>query len=194
MNEDLPFVCAESSGVPILLCPAEIAEYWEGINEPRNGRIIEADFYLNSPHGTHVDYDRACDAANEYVSTIQIGSGKALIFGEEIPTMYWIASDAFNGGYALTWLFLPEKEKRDNLSYKELVKSLPEKFFSDTKQLVTCSDKGFLLFPSTHAPIDGDYFEYVEINCPAGIYGASLGFHETPDTSIRIIKIQHQDS
>jgi hypothetical protein len=194
MDENLPFVCAENSSVPILLCPVEIAEYWEGINEPSNGRIIEADFYLNSPNGPHIDYDRACDAANEYVSTIQIGPGEALIFGEEIPTMYWVASDTFTGGYALTWLFLPAKEERENLSYRELVESLPYSFFSDTKQTVTCSDKGFLLFPSTHALVDNDYFESVEINCPAGVYGASLGFYETPDTSIRIIKIQRQNS
>jgi hypothetical protein len=193
MNQSLHFVCAESSGVPILLCPAEIAEYWEGINDPSNGRIVEAKFHLNGPYGAHIDYDRACDAANEYVSTIRIGSGEAFVFGEEIPTMYWIHSDTFVGGYALTWLFLPEKRNHENLSYQELVKTLPDDFFSDTKQTVTCSGKGFLLFPSTHAPIDGDYFEYVKINCPAGTYGASLGFYETPDTSIRLIKIQRQD-
>jgi len=51
-----------------------------------------------------------------------------------------------------------------------------------------------LLFPSTHALIDGEYFEFVEIELPAGEYIAALGFYEIPDTSIRIIKIQRQYS
>ncbi|MGI4737171.1 MAG: hypothetical protein ACRYG7_18545 [Janthinobacterium lividum] len=120
MNEDLPFVCAESSGVPILLCSAEIAEYWEGINEPRNGRVIEADFDLNGPNGVHVDYDRACDLASNYVNTIQIGPGEALLLGEEIPSMYWIQSESFDGGYLVTWVHLSGEEEPD---YRALIKS-----------------------------------------------------------------------
>jgi hypothetical protein len=190
MNEDLLFMCAESSGVPILLCPVEIASYWEGTNEPSDGRVIEADFNLNGPIGIRVDYDRACDVATDYINTIQIGPGKALILGQEIPSMYWIQSETFDGGYLATWVYLPSDEELD---YRALVKSLPSGFFSDPVHTAICSDKGFLLFPSTQAPVDGGYFQYVKINCAAGIYGASLGFYETPDTNIRIIKIQHQD-
>jgi hypothetical protein len=190
MNEGLKFVCAESSGVPILLCPAEFAEYWEGINEPRNGRIIEAKFDLNGPDGIHVDYDRACDAAVDYVNTIQIGPSQALIFGEELPSMYWVASDNFVGGYFVTWLYIAEGKLPD---FRALIASLPNDIFSNIKCAATCSDEGFLLFPSTQAPIDGEYFEFVEIKLPAGEYAATLGFYETPDTSIRIIKIQRQD-
>lgn len=184
-------MCAESSGVPILFCPTEIAVYWEGIHEPSQGHVIEATFHLNGPNGVHIDYDRACDASDDYVSIIQIGSGEALIFGEEIPTMYWINSESFIGGYALAWLSLP-KDSRPN--YRELAETLPENFFTDTGKTVTCTDKGFLLFPSTQAPMDGDYFEFVDIKLPAGTYTAALGFYETPDTSIRIIKIQQRDS
>ncbi|MBJ6110820.1 hypothetical protein JAO73_17490 [Hymenobacter sp. BT523] len=190
MNEGLDFVCAESSGVPILLCPAELANHWEGINEPTGGREINAVFHLNGPDGAHVDYDRACDAAAEYISSIQIGTGQALVFGDEIPAMYWIKSETFNGGYALTWLFLPDAEHPD---YRKLIKALPDGFFSDSGYTVTCSDKGFLLFPSTQSPIDGDYFESVEIKVPAGTYATGLGFYETSETNIRIIRIQQQN-
>lgn len=191
MNEELPLVCAESSGVPILFCPTEIAAYWEGIHEPSQGRVIEATFHLNGPNGVHIDYDRACDAADDYVNTIQIGPGEALVFGEEIPTMYWINSNSFIGGYALAWLDLPKGERPN---YRELAENLPKNFFNDTGKTVTCSDEGFLLFPSTNALMDGDYFEFVDIKLPAGTYAASLGFYETSNISIRIIKIQRQDS
>ncbi|MGI4835880.1 MAG: Imm21 family immunity protein [Janthinobacterium lividum] len=187
MNEGLEFVCAESAGVPILLCPAEFAGYWEGINEPRNGRIIDAEFDLNGPDGVHVDYDRACDAADDYINIIQIGSGQALVFGEEIPSMYWVASDHFVGGHFVTWVYLAEGELPD---FRALMATLPNDFFKKTAYTITCSAQGLLLFPSTNAPMDGEYFEFVEIKLPAGEYAAALGFYETPDTSIRIIKIQ----
>jgi hypothetical protein len=191
MNEGLKFVCAESSGVPILLCPAEAAEYWEGINEPSNGRVIKAHFDLNGPNGVHVDYDRACDAAEDYVNTIQIGPSQALVFGEEIPSMYWIPSSGFVGGYFITWVYLPEGEPPN---FRELIEALPDNSFQETGHSAACTSQGFLLFPSTQAPMDGEYFEFVEIKLPAGEYAATIGFYETPDTSIRIIKIQRQDS
>jgi len=190
MNEDLKFVCAESSGVPILLCTAEAAEYWEGISEPISDRIIEANFDLNGPDGVHLDYDRACDAAEDYISTIPIGSSQALVFGEEIPSMYWVPSSRFIGGHFITWVYLPEEGPPD---FRELVEALPDKFFYATGHTVACTKKGLLLFPSTHSHMDGEYFESVEIKLPAGEYAAALGFYETPDTSIRVIKIQRQD-
>lgn len=191
MNEDLPFVCAESSGVPILLCPAEIASHWEGTNKPSNGRIIEAKFDLNGPNGVHVDYDRACDTADDYVNIISIGPSNALIFGEEIPAMHWIKSNIFDGGYLVTWSYLPDG---DEPNYQALTETLSTDFFTDTGFAATCSSEGFLLFPSTQAPADNNYFDFVKIDCSAGNYGAAIGFYETPDTSIRIIKIQRQDS
>jgi hypothetical protein len=136
MNEDLLFVCAESSGVPILLCPVEIASYWEGTNEPSDGRVIEADFNLNGPIGIRVDYDRACDVATDYINTIQIGPGKALILGQEIPSMYWIQSETFDGGYLATWVYLPSDEELD---YRALVKSLPSGFFKPQWMVVISS-------------------------------------------------------
>ncbi len=172
----------------MLLCPTEIASQWEGINEPSGGRVVEADFYLNAPDGPHVDYDRACDLADEYVNTIPIGSGQALLFGDEIPALYWIAAETFTGGYVLTWLYLPEEEP----AYQAFVNVLPDSLFHDTNCTVTCSDKGFLLFPSTQAPMNSDYFDFIKIDLPAGIYAATLGFYKTPDTSLRIIKIQHK--
>jgi hypothetical protein len=190
MNEDLPFICSESSGVPIILCPAEIVEYWEGINEPRNGRVINAKFNLNGPNGVNVDYDRACDAANDYINIIQIGPNQALVFGEEIPSIYWIASDNFVGGHFVTWTYSAEKELPD---FRVLVTTLHNDFFNETACSITCSAQGLLLFPSTNAPMDGKYFQSIEIKCPPGIYGTALGFYETPETSIRIIKIQRQD-
>ncbi|RZJ61295.1 MAG: hypothetical protein EOO58_01990 [Hymenobacter sp.] len=191
MNEGLKFVCAESSGVPILFCPVEFAEYWEGINEPRNGRVIEAEFDLNGPDGVHVDYDRACDAANNYVNIIQIGPGQSLIFGEEIPSMYWVPSNSFVGGHFVTWIYLAEGELPD---FQALIATLTTDFFNETGYTIACSAQGLLLFPATNAPTDGKYFQFVEISCQPGIYGAALGFYETPDTSIRIIKIQRHDS
>lgn len=189
MNQQFPLLCAESAGVPMLLCPAEFVSYWEGINEPSNGRVVEAGFLLNTPDGPHVDYDRACDLADEYVNTIQIGPGQALLFGDEIPALYWIATEQFVGGYVLTWLYLP-KEKPD---YYALVRSLPADCFHETGCTATCSAEGFILFPSTQAPIDGEYFEFIQVRLPAGTYAASLGFYETPDTSLRIIKIERQN-
>jgi hypothetical protein len=191
VNEGLKFVCAESSGVPILLCPAEIAEYWEGINEPRNGRVIKADFDLNGPGGVHVDYDRACDAANNYINTIQIGSSHALIFGEQIPSIYWVPSDSFDGGHFVTCIYSAEEE---TLNFRALLKTLSNDFFNKTAYTIECSTQGLLLFPSTNAPMDGKYFQVVEINCQPGIYEAAIGFYETPNTSIRIIKFQRKYS
>ncbi|MBD2767623.1 hypothetical protein IC235_06935 [Hymenobacter sp. BT664] len=190
MNETLKIICAESSGVPILLCPAEFASQWEGTHEPSDGRIIKAVFHLNGPEGTHVDYDRACDAAGEYVNVIKIGAGRALIFGDEIPAMYWVDSQTFNGGYALTWLFLPEEDEPD---YKELIQTLSDSFFTDTGHSITCYNNGFWLFPSTQSPQDVHFFQSVEVRCPAGTYNAAIGFYRKPDINLRIIKIQRQD-
>jgi hypothetical protein len=187
MNENLPSICAESSGVPILLCPVENAHYWEGIHVLSNGRVVETEFGLNGPDGPHVDYDRACDAASEYVNTIQIGPSQALLFGDDIPFLLWLASETFIGGYALIWLWGEQPD------YQSQINSLPQIVFTDTGHVINCSDQGLLLFPSTQAPMDGNYFESIKINCPAGIYGAAIGFYETADTHLRIIKIQRQE-
>ena len=105
--------------------------------------------------------------------------------------MYWVASDNFVGGHFVTWVYLAEGELPD---FRALVTTLPNDLFSNTNCVATCSNEGFLLFPSTQAPMDSEYFESVEIKLPAGEYAAALGFYETPDTSIRVIKIQRQDS
>jgi hypothetical protein len=126
MNENLPSICAESSGVPILLCPVENAHYWEGIHVLSNGRVVETEFGLNGPDGPHVDYDRACDAASEYVNTIQIGPSQALLFGDDIPFLLWLASETFIGGYALIWLWGEQPD------YQSQINSLPQIVFTDT--------------------------------------------------------------
>lgn len=124
------------------------------------------------------------------MSTIQVGPSQALIFGEEIPSMYWVASDNFIGGHFVTWLYIAEGKLPD---FRALTATLPNDLFSNTNCVAICSNEGFLLFPSTQAPMDGEYFEFVEIKLPAGEYAAALGFYETSDTSIRVIKIQQQN-
>ena len=193
MSKDLKWICGESTGVPFLLCPVELADEWEGSQEPSNGRIVEANFRAFGPDSIATDYDRACDAASDYINLIQIGNSTALVLGEENRGATWIRSDNFIGGYILIWVMLPDEEP----DYRNLVKGLPQAFFRNMEIVLRCSDKGFLLFPSTQSPHD-KYLQFVEAVCSAGMYNVSFGIYEQadtkgePETEIRIIEIRRQ--
>jgi len=189
-NKHLPFVCPVTTGVPILLCPAEIASAWEAIAPPSNGRVFTTSLY--GPDGPHTDYARACDAAySQLVSNISVGSGSALVLGGENPSVCWLQSEDFAGGYLVTWLYTKADDFPD---YKDLIDTLPEEFFQETGCSIYATEAGFYLFESVIGPLDGEDFELgaVKIQCPPGNYKTTIGFYETDDTEIKIVRIKHQ--
>jgi hypothetical protein len=71
-------------------------EAWEGTDEPEPYRGVEAKARWNA-EGPATDYDRACDVS-DLVGTVPVGSGEALVLGDEpLATTWWPLSDAASG-------------------------------------------------------------------------------------------------
>ncbi|MBC6698409.1 Imm21 family immunity protein [Hymenobacter puniceus] len=183
MAAELNWITAVNSGVPLLLCPAELAPLWEEIDHPTNGRVVKSTFRFSSESGVATDYDRACEVAKDYAQTISIGEGHALLLGDEIPFATWIASESFIGGY----IVIPYTFSDEEPDYSIIAKEIPSTEFSDTFIHITASESGLVLFPSTDK-VKGE--DSLEIECLPGSYTISIAFHITDDIEIRIFKVE----
>jgi hypothetical protein len=89
-----------SCNSPLLLVAKDHLGAWEGAAVPAAGRSVEARFRWN-PDGPATDYDRACDV-DDYVGLIDVGSGKALVLGDEQLMTTWLPFK--DGGLLVRWV------------------------------------------------------------------------------------------
>lgn len=184
-----------TTGVPQLLCPIELAGYWEGINPPSNGRTVESSFRAsNNLKEPATDYDLACTISMlpQEVGLVSIANGNALVLCGEIPFATWVQSTDFVGGYIIVPAYWTDSDP----DCKTILLTINEEAYSSTTIELTSTGKGFLLFAATDCVNDSN-FESIEADCPAGVYKVATSFYDTADFQLRVVRIKalhHADS
>ncbi|MBO3270589.1 hypothetical protein J4D97_08010 [Hymenobacter defluvii] len=176
-----------TSGVPQLLCPVELVAYWEGINSPSNGRIVESSFRAsNDPKEPATDYDLACAISMlpQEAGLVPIANGKALVICGEIPFAAWVSATDFLGGYIL----VPEFWTEAGPDCQSILLTIHPNAYSNTG-LELVSTEGFVLFAATDCMRDSD-FESIKADCPAGIYQVGACLYDTAEFQLRIIRVK----
>src|SRR5262249_23615596 len=126
------WVC--SAGGPLIVAPTEIAPHWRGVRgwyPSEDGR----------PTGkTASDYARAC-SIDDYLGTLEVGSGRALILGDEPMETTFIPK--LGGGVLVRWMYA---EKEDGVL--RAVEMVPEFAWKPTPHQIEVAQSGFLIFDS----------------------------------------------
>lgn len=186
------WITGVTSGVPQLLCPAELAEYWEGINAPSNERVVESDFRVSSNLAEPTtDYDLACAISflPQEAGLISVATGEALVICGEIPFAAWIPATDFSGGYIVVPAFWTEVE----VDCHEIIPSINPISYFDAELILRSNGSGFILFAATDSALDAN-FEFIQIPAPLGTYKVGTFFYDTPDFQLRLIRIKAKDS
>jgi hypothetical protein len=111
----IPFI--EADGGPFIAVPSRVIPLWEGIDHPRDGRVIEVAWQCD-PSGPATDYDRAC-ASNELLSAIPVGSKRALVFQAMTESIGWAPfRGADIGGIFVTQLSVDDQAKCEEEIYR----------------------------------------------------------------------------
>jgi hypothetical protein len=74
---------------PLLLIPRPALMAWGGVEQPRNGRVVEARSRWREPDAPATDYDRACDLPGP-LAVIDVNGREALVLGGEPLTTTWV--------------------------------------------------------------------------------------------------------
>lgn len=74
---------------PVLLIPRPALMAWGGVEQPRNGRVIEARSRWRDPGAPATDYDRACDLEGP-IAVIDVNGREALVLGGAPFATTWL--------------------------------------------------------------------------------------------------------
>ena len=184
------WISGVTTGVPHLLCPTQLVSYWEGIDVPTGGRIVESTFRSShNPNDPTTDYDLVCAIAMlpQEVGTIEIGDGAAVVICGEIPFSAWIPASNFVGGYVV----VPEYWTDTEYNCHDVIVEVSEESYTDSGVRLTSNGQGFSLFASTEVETD-PYFEVVKTFSEKGEYGVATHFYEpaAADFQLRIFRIR----
>ena len=111
----IPFIDAD--GGPFIAVPSRAVALWEGIDQPRDGRVIEVSWQYDRS-GPATDYDRAC-ASNELLSSISVGGETALVFLAMTESIGWVPfRDGTIGGIIVTDLAVDDEARCEQEIYR----------------------------------------------------------------------------
>ncbi|GAC1470732.1 MAG: immunity 21 family protein [Isosphaeraceae bacterium] len=184
MKTSFTWVC--SAGGPLIVVPAEIAQYWRGV-EGWSPSEVQRDWADESVS----DYARAC-GIDDYLGTLEVGHGKALILGDEpMQTAFIPASEfipATEGGIFVRWMWA---ESEDGV--RRALGSVPESAWETTPHRIEVAREGLLVFDSAWPgdalpPPSRDVVpaSWARIELPEGTYTVDTADYE-PDGSTRLI-------
>lgn len=178
MKISINWVC--SAGGPLIVAPAEIAPHWRGAHtwSPSEGRRGSAGESVS-------DYARAC-GIDDYLGTLKVGHGKALILGDEpMQTAFISASE---GGIFVRWMWA---ESEDGV--RRALGAVPESAWGPTSHRIEVAREGLLVFDSAWPgdalpPPSKDVLpaSWARIELPEGTYMVDTADYE-PDDSTRLI-------
>lgn len=86
---------------PLLLIPRPALMAWGGVEQPRNGRVIEARSRWREPDAPATDYDRACDLAGPLAGPLAVPLAMIDVNGREALVV---------GGKPLSTTWLPQRD------------------------------------------------------------------------------------
>ena len=157
----IPFV--EADGGPFIAVPSSVVPLWEGIDHPRDGRVIEVSWQYDRS-GPATDYDRAC-GSHESLGDIPVGTERALVFKPESNSIGWTPLR----GATIGGIFVIPLSVDDDSRCEEEIHRLTTVDFGPAIARWELRDAGACLFHAaqTGANLDADV---LTLDLPAGRY------------------------
>jgi len=150
--------------------------FWEGADEPANGRTVEAEFRWGSEVAT--DYDRACDIGT-FAGVIEVGPGSALVLNTDGDAMAtWLPPTEVNEGVIIEWAYADSEDQLISEAYRWLRNGAID-VISDFK----VETSPLVLFVSAEAGDDTIYDRQI-FEIQPGPYEVASGGQVTDTTSV----------
>jgi hypothetical protein len=149
-----------SCNSPLLLVAKDHLRAWEGSDVPAECRRIQAQFRWN-PDGPATDYDRACDV-DDYVGVIDVGSGKAIVLGDEPLMTTWLPLT--DGGLLVRWVYADSED-----ALLVAAHSLPNDAYEDSGLSFLVGASPLVLLAACESSEDKIY-PRIEFEIPPGRY------------------------
>jgi len=119
-----------SAGGPLILLEEHLLSHWHGINTG--------------------DYDRAC-GIDDYLGLLDVGSGRALVLGEEPMPTAWLPLSGSAEGMVVRWQWADDDE-----SVVEAIADLSKASWEATGIVFDVADRSVVLFDATCSGKDPD--------------------------------------
>jgi len=163
-------------GGPLILMEKRLLSFWEGADEPSNGRAVEAESRWGLDVAT--DYDRACDIRS-WAGVIEVGSGRALVLSTDGDAMAtWLPPVGISEGVIIEWAYADSEDQVISEAYRWLRNGSVDvisDFEVETSPLV--------LFVSAEAGSDTIYDRQI-FEIQPGPYEVASGGQVTDTTSV----------
>jgi Immunity protein 21 len=177
---NIPFI--EAAGGPFIAVPSSAVPLWEGIDHPRNGRVIEVSWQWD-PSGPATDYDRACCASNELLSTITMGSDFALVFRAMTNAIGWVPfRDATIGGIFVTQLSVDDESRCEEEIYRLMTVD-----FGPAVARWDLHDAGACLFHAAEAGASVGDGDVLALDLPAGRYEVQVQHYDEREVAEMVL-------
>ncbi|HEY5838764.1 MAG TPA: Imm21 family immunity protein [Pyrinomonadaceae bacterium] len=158
-----------SDGGPLLLVEKSLVSDWQGVSTLQTN---------GAEDGPPADYDRAC-SIEDYVGLIAVGTGEALVLGDEPMQTSWLAvSD--REGILIRWQWAADEE-----SVRNTLHEIIEAAWESTDVRFEIKTGELLLFDAAYP---GDEIESsLVINLSAGEYSVNTAFWRPEDETSLIL-------
>lgn len=151
-----PLSWVSCDGGPHVLLPAEASSEWSGIRASGDARRGRAAFrWSGDASMPGSDYDAACDVSG-LVGLLPMGTGAALVLGDEVPMSTWLPHDRFRGGVLVVPMTWPDTA-HDDPALRDAVASVAPSEFLPTGLVLPAANGRFLLCAAADFGPDWQY-------------------------------------
>ena len=157
-------VWIESTGGPLILLEKRLVPYWRGYSPTFNTGAT--------------DYERAC-RVSDFLGTIDVGSGKGIVLGEQPYSTTWWRSNDMTSGMLVRWVSAESEE-----AVIEALRALSNVAWERTAVELKLATGDLTLFDSAFPGNEIDVCLSIEI--PAGVYSVE-SLHYNPNDKISLI-------
>ncbi|MDT5268358.1 MAG: hypothetical protein QOH49_544 [Acidobacteriota bacterium] len=156
-----------SAGGPLVLLEEHLLPEWRG----HDGSTAQE-------HEGRTDYERACDV-DDYLGLVEVGSGRALVLGDEPMQTTWCPSPEGSGVVLLRWQWADSEA-----AVIDAAGDMPEESWESTGLIFQTSGRDLVLFDSAY-PGD-EPGERLTIQLARGQYGIDTA-HYRPDAETSLV-------
>ena len=168
MNKKINWI--EGEGGPHIIIESKFLKIWKGESDEEFERSL-------------CFYKKAC-SINDYISVLNIGSGKCIIINEDILISTWITDNT--GGILVVGNYIGDEMEYDTLS-KE-INDIPQYEYSDTELVYQVCDQELYLFPACDFD-KGWHYNYCKFNLLPGNYIVKMiEEYAVNDSNFRLFK------
>lgn len=167
---------------PAIMMPRPALMAWGGVEQPRNGRVIEARTRWREPAAPATDYDRACDVPAP-LGVIDVNGRHALVLGDAPLATTWVPRST--GGVLVRGAggdsrppSLPSRQTLDAIAWEPL------------GMTVTSREASWMLFDAACPGWEIDFSCALALH--PGTYSLWLGTHANTRYPLQLVRLHRE--